>query len=207
MKKSILLLATLVLGIGAGQIVRAQSNLTAITYEISFPLSDTKDLVGKTSFIGFAIDARRFVQPNVTVGLSAALHVFDEKVDDELISLDGVFDGERNIDLWGTQYRYINSWPLMGTVHYYLGNRRSTVRPYVGTGVGFYAARRRLDIGLNTLAETKWQFGFAPEVGFLYDMGELNFIVKGSYNYGLKTGDVSALSYLKVGVGLAWKTW
>ena len=204
MKIKTLLLSVLVLGIGAGHSLQAQSNLTAISYEVSFPLSDTKNFTNSTSFIGFNFDARRFIQPNATIGLSIGLNVFDDKVDDQLINLEGIFENERNIDVWGTQYRYINAWPIMGTAFYYMGDRRSTVRPYVGTGLGVFAARRRLDIGLTTLAETKWQFGFAPEVGLLYNMGELNLLLKGSYNYGLKTGDVNALSYVRVGIGFAW---
>jgi outer membrane protein W len=204
MKKNLLLLAAVVLGMGLADVSKAQSNLTAISYEVSFPMSDTKDLINSTSFIGFMFDTRRFVQPNATIGLSVGLHVFDDKVDDEVINLGDIFENERNIDVWGTQYRYINSWPIMVNAFYYLGDRRSQIRPYLGSGFGVFAARRRLDMGLTSLAETKWQFGFTPEVGFLYDMGEVDFLVKANYNYGLKTGDVKALSYFKVGIGFAW---
>ena len=204
MRNQILILAVAVIGLGLTQTAKAQSNLTAITYEASFPLSDTKNFTGKTSFIGFKLDMRRFVQPNATIGLSVGFHVFDDKVDDQLISLDGVFENERAIDIWGTQYRYINSWPIMATGYYYLGDRRSSVRPYVGTGIGVFAAKRRLDLGLTSLAETKWQFGASPEAGLLYEMGEMSMILKATYNYGLKTGDVNAIQYFTVGLGFAW---
>ncbi|MFV1979987.1 MAG: hypothetical protein ACC655_02445 [Rhodothermia bacterium] len=203
MKKYILLIAVL-FGFGAAQVSRAQSNLTSISYEMSLPLSDTKNLINSTSFIGFMFDTRRFVQPNTTIGVSFGLHVFDDKVDDELIQLEGVFEGSRNLDIWGTQYRYINSWPLMLNSFYYFGDRRSTVRPYLGTGVGAFIARRRLDAGLSSLAETKWQFGHSPELGFLYDMGELNLLLKATYNYGLKSGNAKALQYATIAVGFAW---
>ncbi|MFC2086045.1 hypothetical protein ACFLRO_02405 [Bacteroidota bacterium] len=203
MKKHIILAAVL-LGLGAAQISRAQSNLTAISYEVSLPLSDTKDFTNKTSFIGFMFDTRRFVQPNTTVGVSLGLHVFDDKVNDEVLHLGDVFENDRNVDIWGTQYRYINSWPLMLNSFYYFGDRRSTVRPYLGTGVGAYIARRRVDAGLSSFAETKWQFGFSPELGLLYEMGEMNLLLKATYNYGLKAGNAPALSYLTFGLGFAW---
>ena len=203
MKKYVILTAVL-LGLGAAQISRAQSNLTAISYEVSLPLSDTKDFTNKTSFIGFMFDTRRFVQPNATVGVSLGLHVFDDKVNDEVLHLDDVFEGTRNLDIWGTQYRYINSWPLMLNTFYYLGDRRSTVRPYLGTGVGAFIARRRVDAGLSSIAETKWQFGFTPELGLLYEMGEMNLLLKATYNYGLAAGNAKALQYVTFGLGFAW---
>ena len=89
MKKYIILTAVL-LGFGATHVSRAQSNLTAISYEMSLPLSDTKDFISKTSFIGFMFDTRRFVQPNTTVGVSLGLHVFDDKVTDEVFNVERV---------------------------------------------------------------------------------------------------------------------
>ena len=179
MKKYIILAAVL-LGFGTAQVSRAQTNLTAISYEVSLPLSDTKDFISKTSFIGFMFDTRRFVQPNTTVGVSLGLHVFDDKVADEVFSVESVFENERNLDIWGTQYRYINAWPLMLNSFYYFGDRRSTVRPYVGSGFGAYIAKRRVDVGLSTIDETKWQIGFSPELGLLYEMGEMNLLIKAS---------------------------
>ena len=118
--------------------------------------------------------------------------------------MSSVFENERNLDIWGTQYRYINAWPLMLNSFYYFGDRRSTVRPYVGSGFGAYIAKRRVDVGLSTIDETKWQFGFSPEFGLLYEMGEVNLLIKATYNYGLKTGNAPALSYATIGVGFAW---
>ncbi len=203
MKKYILLSAVL-LGFGATQLSLAQANLTSISYEVSLPLSDTKNAINSTSFIGFMFDTRRFVQPNTTVGVSFGLHVFDEKVTDQVVRIEGVFESSRNLDIWGTQYRYINSWPLMLNSFYYFGDRRSTVRPYMGTGVGAFIARRRVDAGLSSIAETKWQFGMSPEIGLLYNMGELNLLLKGTYNYGLASGNAKALQYATFAVGFAW---
>ena len=202
--KKYIALAAILLGAGVTSVIQAQSNLTAITYEASIPLSDTKDFTSSTSFIGFSFDSRRFVQPNTTIGLSIALHVFDNKINDELIQFENVFESDRNVDVWGTQYRYINSWPLMGTAYYYLGNRRDQLRPYLGTGIGAFVARRRLDVGLTSIAETKWQFGFTPEVGILFGFSDGGLILKAKYNYGLKSGDVPSLSYFTVGAGFAF---
>ena len=201
-----LLVAALVGTAFIGQ-ARAQSSLTSFTYEVSIPMSDTKAFTGNLSWIGFKFDMRRFVSRTATIGISAGLHVLNEKVDDELIQLGDVFENERNIDVWGTQYRYINSWPLMLTGFYYIGDRRASVRPYVGSGVGFFAAKRRLDMGTSSLAETKWQFGVTPEVGFLYNMGELNLLLKGTYNYGFSSGQANALTYATIGVGFTWMTY
>lgn len=186
----------------------AQGYLSSVTYNVSFPLDDTKTFVGNTSWRGVAIEGRRFLQNNVSVGTSAAWHVFDERSAD-LLSLDpqdvlGNIQADGNaLDISGTQMRYVNAFPLQVTGHFYFGSWQSFLG-YVGTGAGAYYVKRRFDMGISSITDNSWQFGFAPEVGVVIPMGDGGFLINAKYHYAFKSGDSPALSYVGLGIGLAF---
>lgn len=175
-----------------------QESLWSVTYQMSVPMGDTKDYIGKTSFRGFGIEGRAFVDNNVSIGGGAHWNVFYEKKDKVTA------DVSDNVTATGTLFNYINAFPFYANVAYYL-NEGSYIRPYAAMNVGVIYSLYRTDVGLYTITQEPWKFSLAPEIGVLIETyGGANFTVNLRYNYGLETSDVDPLSYLGINVGVIW---
>jgi len=182
---------------------RAQDWYGAATYQISFPLGDTKTFANKTSFRGIGFDFRKTVSPSTTLGVTFGWNVFHRRVRETL-----EIDTENPGAVTGVQDRTINAFPIMLNVHRYFGHEGG-VQPFVGLNAGGYIMAQRFDIGLFTFQKDQWQWGVAPEIGFAIPLqsGSTLFI-NGKYNYAF-TGksavgtDVNN-SYISVGIGFAW---
>ena len=168
----------------------------AFSYQPSVPLANTKEFADNFGWRGVGFDIKRQLKPNLAVGLSFAWHVFDEQTD-EVISAFGV-------DISGDQFRYVNSFPLLANVSYFFGTE-GRIRPYLAANVGTYIMEHRLDIGLYTIHETNWHFGFGPEAGIAIPVRPgLAAVLSSRYNYALSAGSVDDQSYVSFGVGFAW---
>ncbi len=188
-------IAFLLVPLGTG--TAAAQSWWALSYQPAAPLSNTQDFTDNFTWRGVGVDYKRMVKPNLTVGLSFGWHVFDEQTDD-VVSAFGV-------DLSGDQFRYVNSFPLLANVSYFLG-KQGGARPYLGANVGAYIMEHRLDVGLYSLQETNWHFGFAPEAGIAFPAREnVSVLVNARYNYALSAGSVDDQTYLNFSVGLAWQ--
>ena len=175
--------------------VQAQS-WWAVTYAPSVPLSNTKTFADNASWRGINVEYKKAIKENVTAGLSFGWHVFDEQTD-EVVSAFGV-------DISGDQFRYVNSFPMLANVSYFLG-KPGNLRPYLAANVGTYVLEQRMDIGLYSIHETNWHFGFGPEAGLAIPVRPgLSAVVSSRYNYALSAGNVDDQSYVSFGLGLAW---
>lgn len=132
-----------------------------LTYNIAVPGGYTKDVTDSTSFRGVGFDFRYFMRERVSVGGSFSWQVFDS-TDSGTFS---VRDDELNGDVTGTQFRYINAFPILLTSHYHLGDSNNF---YVGLGAGAYRVEERLEFGTISANANNWQFGVAPEVGIRF---------------------------------------
>lgn len=140
----------------------AQDWFWGATWGMSISSGETHDYISETSFRNFGIEGRKFVSPNTSVGLSLNWSVFNEKTTEATQIPGGA--------IAGTQFRYINAFPLLLTGHKYFGDQEST-QLIIGMGVGAYAVERRTEIGLFAVDWDTWHFGLAPEVGLLLPMG------------------------------------
>lgn len=169
---------------------------TSVHYSVGIPTGDLKDFTDNISARGAIFEARSFQSDQFSIGFSIGWQVFKDR-------LEGTFSREGQ-DVTGTQVRYVNTLPIMVTGHYYLGDPGS-VRPYLGAGLGTLRSLQRTDVGLFTVNNNNWHFGFYPEVGVFipvsFDMG-INVAAK--YNYGLGASDSFDYSYLALSVGFTW---
>jgi len=171
----------------------------SITYDVSLPVGATNAYIGQASFRGVTlIDGRAFISNNISIGGSLGWHVFVEK-------LSGTFSPEPNLDVTGTQVRYINSFPIMARGHYYW-NTYGRIMPYVGFGAGTINVNQRTDFGLFTDRTNSWTFGLSPQVGAIFDLaGQANIHLKAEYNHGFRSGDTNFdIQYFTIGLGFAW---
>lgn len=169
-----------------------------MTYDMSYGVGSSGDYMSNASFRGATlIDGRGFVTDNISVGGSFSWHVFYEELPE------GEFV-EDNTTLYGTQYRYVNSFPVMLTGHYYFGDG-STTTYYVGTGLGAVSYEQRTEMGLYYSGNAKWHFGINPQIGILIPMSPtVDFHVSLKYQQVFKAGSYASNQYLSLGVGFAW---
>jgi opacity protein-like surface antigen len=187
----VVILAVMVLSITSTSFAQGRFGLS---YNTALPLGETADYIGKYSFRGFGLEARWEVAPEWYVGFNASWNTFYE-------STSGSFtEGTRT--LTGTQYRYLNSYPLMLTAFKGFGER-GAFSPYAGLGIGGIKVDKRSEMGLWQITENKWHFGLAPEIGTtIYTMGNFEILFSVRYNYAFKTGSVPAYSYLGINLGI-----
>jgi len=176
----------------------------AATYQVSFPVGDTKEFTDATSFLGFGLDFRYTVQKSTTVGMAFGWNIFHERT-----TRTAELATENPGTITGTQDRYLNAFPIMANVHYYFGERKG-IRPYVGLNAGGYYMLQRFAIGIVSLQNDRWEWGIAPEAGVIIPVDrELAIMVNGKYNYAF-TGE-SALgtdikhSYIGLNIGIVWQ--
>ncbi len=196
--KVVLCLSLLACALGTAAPVLATEKLISGYYHLSFPTGDTKDWVDNDSWVGFSVEGRYFLKPNLSVGWLAGFNSLYAR-SFEVTQL-GTFD------VSGDQYRNLNAFPLMVTGHFYMGEAEGT-RPFVGLGAGAYAMRQLLDVGAYTISTTEWNFGVAPELGVTLPV-EWNsrVTINARYHYPFEGGtylDGLAHSYpfLSFGVG------
>jgi opacity protein-like surface antigen len=190
------LMAIVVLLVPLGAGTAAAQSWWSLTYQPAVPTSNTKEFADNFAWRGVGVDFKKQVKPAVTVGLSFGWQVFSQETD-EVVSAFGV-------DVSGDQFRYVNAWPMLANVSYFLG-KEGGPRPYLSANVGGYLMEHRLEIGLVAIEETNFHFGFAPEAGVAIPLqSNVSAVLSGRYNYALSAGSVDDQSYLSFGVGFAW---
>ena len=174
----------------------AQSNLFGLTYDVSVPLSDTKEAFDSgPQWRGMGLEGRWYLNKSASLGFAWDWNVFHQVV---------LKTAEFNYGAaTGYQNRTLNAFPVLMTGHYYLKGS-SAVQPYLGLGAGVYYVKRKFNLGILSIDNDAWQFGFAPEVGLLFPMEPgFNLLFKLRYHYGFESGDNKAVSYLGISVGFA----
>lgn len=190
-------ITTLILGLLLTLSVRSQS-LVCVDYTIGFSLGETADYITSPSFRGFSIDTRYFVTDQFSLGGSFNWSTFYEK-------LSGASYTRDNMTITGTQYRYLNAFPILFQAHYYLGYDIMKPRAYIGAGIGPYVMNQRVDLGIWTWENKNWHFGMSPEIGLIYPINEntkINIGVK--YHYVVKAKETINYSWLGLNIGIAW---
>ena len=106
-------LAMLLAALGmAGAAPAGAQVLGGLTYSWANPAGDLSDkFIGNDSWLGVSVEGRRFLNPNVTVGISAGYTAFYESTTEPIYFPGGTVSGE--------QYRSMNVFPLLVTGHLY----------------------------------------------------------------------------------------
>ncbi|WP_319500395.1 hypothetical protein [uncultured Draconibacterium sp.] len=179
--------------------VKAQEGTsTFVSYLPSIPLGKTADFSNNISPRGIDFEVQRFLNEELSVGFNIGWNLFREKIPEETFYY-------QELTITAVQFRYTNIVPLQVNVKKYFMGEGDYI-PYFGFGLGTSYNETRNDVGVFSLNEDKWLFNIAPEIGMLYDMNYKAWLsVKLKYNYGFKSGDFPAQSYLSLGVGIGLK--
>lgn len=173
-------------------------SLYSLNYTMSLGIGDQGDYISSASFRGLTFDGRGFISDQFSMGGVFTWSTFYEK-------LGGATVTEGTTTLTGTQYRYINAFPMLLTAHYYTSSDPYDTRAYLGGGLGAYKINQRTNIGTWAVVDDYWHFGIAPEVGVLIPLNmdtKLNISLK--YNHAFKTKNTINYSWFALNVGFAW---
>ena len=174
-------------------VLASAQGLVNFNYQVSYPISETNDFIDEVSFRGVGMEWRKYIEDNISTGVSLNWNVF-HKVETKTEELD---DGAVS----GTQNRTINSFPLMVTAHYYMGGKQD-IRPYGGLGIGAFLIEEKLEIGIYSFSESNWHFGVSPEIGVQFPVGYDTAIMVGlKYNYAFESNEKTH-SYFGLAIGI-----
>jgi len=172
--------------------------LYTLNYTMGFGVSSTSDYINNPSFRGMTFEGRGFVTDNLSVGGLFNWTTFYEE-------LGGASFTQENVTITGTQYRYINAFPLLVQAHYYFSEDEYEPRFYLGVGTGAYKMVRRTNIGVWSHEFNKWQYGVSPEIGLLFPVGmDSKFNLSFRYHYVVKAKETTDYSWFGLSVGFAW---
>ena len=206
MKRAIYLIVLLVLIVGAANAQYSSNrSIFGMTWDFGLPLDNTKDYIDRTSFLGFNLNGRTPISPEISVGGMFGWNVFD------LVSRDPIeierpgFGGT----ISGTQERYLNMFPMMASGFYNFDT--GDIVPYAGLNLGAYYVIQRFAIGTIALEQYTWHFGVAPEVGILVSLGGSTYLMASAqYHYAFDSGetiggkDDNSYSWIGLNLGLAF---
>ncbi len=195
MNKRALLAIPLALLISNG--AQAQEWYWGLSYGVASTTSDTKDFIDDTSWRNWGLDILARVKPNTAVGMYFGWNVFND-ITQEVSTVN-------NAQIGGTQYRYINSFPMLVTVRQFMGDPGG-MRFFVGGGVGAQYDKNRVDVGQWRIEDDQWHFAVAPEIGVILPLqSDAKWFVNAKYDYAFKAADRTR-SYFQLNIGVAWQT-
>lgn len=199
------LLIIVIVAFGVNVYAQGYPGIAGINYSTGLTTEDTKNFISEFSWRGFGMEYKKFLSRNLTAGFATGWNIFDEMHKRKTIELE---QGA----VTGTQIRYFNAFPILATFEYYLGHRKSSVRPYIGIGVGTYYIIQRLELGVHLLEEDNWHFGLAPVIGILIPSDYIFLNVSVKYNYASEAGksiagDPVGFSYYTINLGISVPTW
>jgi hypothetical protein len=173
---------------------RVRNDTVKLTYATGVGMGPTHDFTPSFSFLGFAADWRTRVTDNFWPGFTIAWQVLYNK---EYRTLT-----HDEITFTGTVATTLNTFPMLVDADYYLMTDRQGIRPYVGVGLGVYAAEHRIDWNIWTVQDTSWHFGFAPEAGVVLPTGSLDLVFTTKFNYAFASGGWDQILYWNFNIGV-----
>jgi hypothetical protein len=174
----------------------SQGTYLGATYSIGIPAGGIDNYISAGSFRGANFEGLKELNSKVAVGWVLGWNVFSEKRVNEVYTND-------NLTLTGTQYRYMNLFPMLARGLYEFGEQEGT-RPFIGSGLGVTADIAKTNIGLYSFQKTGWHFTVAPELGIKIPIGYGSITASIRYTYGVKTKEIDRVSYFSINLGMLW---
>jgi hypothetical protein len=180
----------------ASTVTFSQGTYLGGTYSIGIPVGGLEKYISAASYRGLNFEGVKEFNSKFAVGWLLGWSVFSEKRKNDVYTDD-------NLTLTGTQYRYMNLFPMLVRGLYEFGEHEGT-RPFIGSGLGVTYDIARTNVGLFSFQKTGWHFTVAPEIGMKIPLGYANIIAGLRYSYGVKTKELGGISYFSINLGLIW---
>ena len=153
-----------------------------LSYVVGIPSGEMREFIDQTSFLGFGIEGRQFINENVAFGVTFNWSKFRET------------ESVREVNRIDNQEHLIDTFPLLLNIDYYFLSEIATFRPFTGINTGIFFINRRDLTARGIFQDKNWHFGFAPEAGFMLELFyDLNLMMIARYNLPLASS--SAYQY------------
>jgi len=164
------------------------------TYSAAIPTGVTKDFCVDATFRGFNYEGYFEVGSNFAIGWLFGWNIFYNKLSNQTFTND-------NLTIQGTQYRYMNEFPMLLRGLYLFGEK-DKIRPFAGGDLGIIYNVRDLDLGVYSSKKMAWQLAVAPEVGIVFPTKVVSLTAGIRYNYAFAAAELDEVSYFSFNLGI-----
>ncbi len=194
--KKILLLPALLMALFIGK-TSAQNSVLSVNYAVSIPTGNTADYINQASGRGFVAEYHKFINRNIALGAEIGHFTLYKREQNKVYT-------EGTASLYGVQYRYQQSYPIMISASYFAFTE-GIVKPYGSLAMGIIAHNREIDMGIFESSNTYWQFALRPELGVLIAPSEyVGFKIGAKYYQSFSGGELNGQSNIGLNVGIVF---
>ena len=171
-----------------------------LNWQIATPLNT--DYLKETSLAGGSVEYRRFIKPNMSVGIGFSWNSFEQYISPRVYEKP---DGSQA--LYTDFIHQVYTLPMYLNAHYYFGGGEK-MKPYAGIGLGAQYSEQDAYYNIFVTEEKNWGFVARPEVGLLYRFSNY-FGLHGNvgFNYATNKSDAFKIDNLKhvyYSIGIYW---
>lgn len=202
MKKLIILIYIFAISITS---INAQTDwhlkdMATFNWQIATPLST--DYLKETSLAGGILEYRRFMKPNMSVGIGFSWNSFEQYIPPKVYEKP---DGSQA--LYTDFVHQVYTLPMYLNAHYYFSGG-DKLKPYAGIGLGAQYSEQDAYYNIFVTEEKNWGFVARPEVGLLYRLSNY-FGLHGNvgFNYATNKSDafkIDDLKHVYYSIGIYW---
>jgi len=178
-------------------------NFMTFNWQIATPIST--NYLKETSLSGWNFEYRRFLKPNMSVGIGFSWNSFEQYIPPQVYEKP---DGSRQ--LYTDFIHQVYTLPMYLNAHYYFGSGEK-MKPYAGIGLGAQYSEQSAYYNIFVTEEKNWGFVARPEAGLLYKLSNyLGLHGNVGFNYATNKNDAFKIENLKhvyYSVGLYWNSY
>ena len=175
-------------------------DMATLNWQIATPLST--DYLKKTSLAGGNVEYRRFIKPNMSVGIGLSWNSFEQYIPPKVYEKP---DGSQA--LYTDFVHQVYTLPMYLNAHYYFSGG-DKLKPYAGIGLGAQYSEQAAYYNIFVTEEKNWGFVARPEVGLLYRISNyFGLHANVGLNYATNKNEAFKIDNLKhvyYSIGIYW---
>ena len=202
MKKLIIILYISVISVSS---INAQTDwrirdMGLLNWQIATPLSE--NYLKETSLRGGSLEYRRFIKPNMSVGIGFSWNSFEQYHPPRVYEKP---DGSQA--LYTDFVHQVYTLPIYLNAHYYLKGG-DKLKPYGGIGLGAQYSEQDAYYNIFVTEEKNWGFVARPEIGLLYRISNyFGLHANVGFNYATNKSEefrIDDLKHVYYSIGIYW---
>jgi len=178
-------------------------NFMTFNWQIATPIST--NYLKETSLAGGNFEYRRFLKPNMSVGIGFSWNSFEQHIPPQVYEKP---DGSRQ--LYTDFIHQVYTLPMYLNAHYYFGSGEK-MKPYAGIGLGAQYSEQSAYYNIFVTEEKNWGFVARPEAGLLYKLSNyLGLHGNVGFNYATNKNDafkIESLKHVYYSIGIYWNSY